>query len=104
MNPSQLFFCNECGAANSELATHCVFCQQALSLSPSAPPSLEQAGAIIPFNQPQLQLATSSLLAERYHIISEAGQGGFGVVYKARDTKRHNQLVAVTCHSYIEYA
>ncbi len=40
-------------------------------------------------------LVHSYLLKQRYGIIGVVGQGGFGAVYKARDTQCNNRLVAV---------
>jgi Protein kinase domain len=40
-------------------------------------------------------LHPGSLLAQRYWIISQVGQGGFGAVYKAKDCYEKNKLVAI---------
>jgi hypothetical protein len=73
-------FCDTCGAAITVQATCCPACGSDIDQS-SAP----SAGAFVP----------GHLLAGRYRLVDQIGQGGFGLLYKARDTARHNRPVAI---------
>ena len=114
-----MFFCEECGAANIDQATYCFACQQPLikSLSPaSAGPAVSSTpvaftpvpvgnGAFAfkladphtpaPPQQVAGPLPAGSVLAWRYKIVEQVGEGGFGIVYKAKDMKRGQKLVAI---------
>lgn len=102
-----LLYCQECGAANDSHEMYCFACHHRLHISAA---SLPAQPAPIPVNQARLAAnaasigttssispslsANSTLLAHGYRLISQIGQGGFGEVYKARDT-RHNRFVAI---------
>src|SRR5579859_6801849 len=74
-DPSQTCFCSACGAAN-EGYTICFACHQ-------------------PLIQKQEDLDTSSsLINERYQLLTLVGSGGFSAVYRARDLQTHS-LVAL---------
>ncbi len=108
MQSSMLHFCDECGAANAEDAATCVACQRPLSAlaeavaapAPVAPVKIVPtatlqvvAGAPIPVANGPLKPGT--VLAGRYRILREVGQGGFGSVYQARDLRKRGHLVAI---------
>jgi serine/threonine protein kinase len=117
-------FCDECGAANPLQATECFACQQSLEQikpAPRASTSIQPyyrgyrgtsslnnrtasissdlmagSSAIAPASDSDSDtLPPGSLLAKRYSIIKVVGQGGFGVVYQARDHKQRNKMVAI---------
>ncbi|HVB21661.1 MAG TPA: serine/threonine-protein kinase [Ktedonobacteraceae bacterium] len=102
-----LLYCQECGAANESHHTHCFACQHQLQVSAASWPAQP---APVPVNQARLAAnaisassttpttlttsTSSTLLAHGYRLVNQIGQGGFGEVYKARDT-RHNRFVAI---------
>jgi F-box protein 11 len=77
-------FCENCGAANRPHAIFCVSCGQRQT------PAGGQASTSLTG-----LLVAHHLLKQRYHIISQLGQGGFGAVYKTEDTLFGNALRAV---------
>ena len=97
MSPLTLY-CENCGAANTAGTTECFACQEPLQVS--VPANFVQAPAL-PLPTPSLpptpseQLLPGALLHQRYEVVSEVGQGGFSVVYAAKDTKHKNKKVAI---------
>lgn len=111
------FFCEECGAANSGTATHCFACQTPLTRSPQSMPASTVVAKPVTIAPPPITqvtpnqavvtpgvtsstglpdtLAPGTLLQNRYKIESEIGQGGYSIVYKARDTSRYGRRVTI---------
>ena len=75
MVPSSSLACTTCGVLNTPDASVCEHCQRSLLLS--------------------AYLVSQTLFQNRYRLINKLGNGGFGAVYKASDTKRGNELVAL---------
>lgn len=116
MQSSLEFFCEECGAANPADATHCFACKLPLTRSPEslpasalikpvtvAPPTTLQVTAGAALAGPDStsaaglddSLPAGTLLQKRYKIECQIGQGGYSIVYKARDTARYNRTVSI---------
>lgn len=112
MQQSLEFFCEECGAANPGDAIQCFACQSPLTHPPEAQPASVSIKPVTITPQPALQIAASSAMAtapashsdtlapgtmlhHRYKIEREIGQGGYSIVYKARDTARYGRSVTI---------
>ena len=97
MSPLTLY-CEHCGAANTTEDTKCFACQEPLQVS--EPTSFVHAPVLplltpSPCPTPSEQLLPGALLHHRYEVVSQIGQGGFSVVYAAKDTQHKNKKVAI---------
>ncbi len=91
-------YCDECGASNPSQATYCFACNNALHTPALSPHSHVQAASInatVLAGKAIGPLIPSYLLHSRYTIVSQVGTGGFGAVYKAKDTLFSHRLVAI---------
>src|SRR6266481_4208221 len=77
-------FCDTCGAANRDQARFCRVCGSSLNVTGN-----------ISLNNTLTGLLPKALLKQRYAILAQAGRGGFGAVYKAKDIQFGNRLVAI---------
>ncbi len=102
-----LLYCQECGAANESHHTHCFACKHQLQVSAASMPAqpipvpvnqarlvANSAKAVSPSSTTPTTSTSSTLFTHGYRLMNQIGQGGFGEVYKARDT-RHNRFVAI---------
>jgi WD40 repeat protein len=84
MAHSSTNFCGTCGAANRQEARFCCTCGNPLDGTGN-----------ISTNSTLTGLLPKVILKQRYLILAQAGRGGFGAVYKAKDMRLGNRLVAI---------
>ncbi len=72
---SSSLFCPTCGAANSAQADECFTCGQTIGATLANP--------------------LQRILRQRYLILEQIGQGGFGAVYKVSDSQLGDRLLAI---------
>lgn len=90
-------FCMDCGAANPLGAKFCFACGEVVKGLDQTLPATDmtmQVKAIKNANATGL-LKPGDVLKQRYKILSQIGQGGFGAVYKAEDKELGQRLLAV---------
>jgi len=92
-------FCDECGAALPAQATSCAVCRKYFGISSTSFSTSTVRVANVSLSPSMVAsadvLRPGSLFAFRYRILDKAGEGGFGVIYKAKDLDQHNRLVAI---------
>jgi WD40 repeat protein len=80
MTFSSTNFCDTCGAANRDQARFCRVCGASFNVTGTTSLNNTLAG---------------TLLKQRYAILAQAGRGGFGAVYKAKDVQFGNRVFAL---------
>jgi len=86
-------YCAKCGGLNAPAATVCFAC--GASLAEAAPLVHHARVATAGRSTLVLPIPDDLLLRQRYHLLKQIGEGGFGAVYQAEDTQLGNRLVAI---------
>ncbi|MDQ7822331.1 MAG: SUMF1/EgtB/PvdO family nonheme iron enzyme [Candidatus Eremiobacteraeota bacterium] len=81
-------FCPSCGGNNIEGARFCTHCGMKMTSAASAPPAASSASGTLSTGT----LSTGTLLDGRYVIESLVSSGGFGKVYRAKDTRFSSEV------------
>lgn len=97
-------FCDQCGAALPSQATSCPACRHYFGISLASPPPsppVQATQTSFPHGMAAFagtfagELRPGTLFAQRYRILEQVGEGGFGSIYKATDLDENRRLVAI---------
>jgi Protein kinase domain len=93
-------FCDQCGSALPAQATSCATCRHYFGAS-SPSPLVQAAPASHPHRMGGFTgtlagvLRPGTLFAQRYRILEQVGEGGFGIIYMAENVEEYRRLVAI---------